>query len=327
MDRQLMIVLLIAVAVGGLMYAFVYPYLSGDVRAQKRQALLAASSSDRKGSARGGAASDPAKRRKAIAESLKEIEEKNKVKKYDLEQRIEQAGLTISKQAFLMASVGFGLLFGLVLFAVNGQAIVGAGGVLVGIFGMPNWFLSFLRKRRMAKFIEEFPGAIDVIIRGVKAGLPVADCFRMIAVEGQEPVRSEFKTIIESQTIGLSIGEAVERFAERVPVAEASFFSIVINIQQKAGGNLSEALTNLSRVLRDRKKMKAKVQAMSSEAKSSAGIIGSLPFLVAGAVYVTTPSYMMVLFTTMTGKLIIAGCLLWMGIGVFIMRKMINFDI
>ena len=134
MDRQLMIVLLIAVAVGGLMYAFVYPYLSGDVRAQKRQALLAASSSDRKGSARGGAASDPAKRRKAIAESLKEIEEKNKVKKYDLEQRIEQAGLTISKQAFLMASVGFGLLFGLVLFAVNGQAIVGAGGVLTELW-------------------------------------------------------------------------------------------------------------------------------------------------------------------------------------------------
>jgi len=238
-----------------------------------------------------------------------------------------QAGLTWTKQAFLIGSVAFGLMLGFFVFVLNGDPIVAAGSVAVGIFGIPNWALSFLRKRRINKFIEEFPGAIDVIIRGVKAGLPVADCFRMIASEGQEPVKSEFRRIVESQTIGLSIGEAVERFADRVPVSEASFFSIVINIQQKAGGNLSEALTNLSRVLRDRKKMKGKVKAMSSEAKSSAGIIGSLPFLVGGAVYLTTPSYMMVLFTTNIGKIIIACGLLWMGIGIFIMRKMINFDI
>lgn len=213
------------------------------------------------------------------------------------------------------------------LLVVNGDIMVVIGGAAVGIFGLPNWLLSFLRKRRISKFIEEFPGSIDVIIRGVKAGLPVADCFRVIASEGQEPVRGEFRRIIESQAIGLSVGEAVERFAERVPVPEASFFSIVINIQQKSGGNLSEALGNLSRVLRDRKKMKGKVKAMSSEAKASAGIIGSLPFLVGGAVYLTTPSYMMVLFTTNIGKIIIACGLLWMAIGVFIMRKMINFDI
>ena len=200
------------------------------------------------------------------------------------------------------------------------------GGTLVSVFGLPNWLLSFLRKRRIAKFIDEFPGSIDVIIRGVKAGLPVADCFRVIASEGQEPVRSEFRRIIESQAVGLSAGEATERFADRVPVAEASYFSIVINIQQKSGGNLSEALGNLSRVLRDRKKMKGKVKAMSSEAKASAGIIGSLPFLVGGAVYLTTPSYMMVLFTTNIGKIIIACGLMWMMIGIFIMRKMINFD-
>ncbi len=108
---------------------------------------------------------------------------------------------------------------------------------------------------------------------------------------------------------------------------EASFFSIVINIQQKSGGNLSEALSNLSRVLRDRKKMREKVHAMSAEAKASAGIIGSLPFLVASAVYFTTPSYIMLLFTTSIGKIIIACCLVWMTIGILIMRKMINFDV
>lgn len=324
MDQRLVVVLLVGLAVAGLMYAFVYPYLSGDIKAQKRQKALMAGGSDRSVAGKGV---DPAKRRKAIAESLKEVEEKNRKKRVDLEQRITQAGLTWSKQAFIIGSVIFGVVLGFFVFVINGDPFVAAGAVAVGVFGLPNWALSFLRKRRINKFIEEFPGAIDVIIRGVKAGLPVADCFRMIASEGQEPVRSEFRRIVESQTIGLSIGEAVERFAERVPVSEASFFSIVINIQQKAGGNLSEALSNLSRVLRDRKKMKGKVKAMSSEAKSSAGIIGSLPFLVGGAVYLTTPSYMMVLFTTNIGKIIIACGLLWMGIGIFIMRKMINFDI
>lgn len=324
MDRQMIVVALIVVAVAALMYVFVYPYLSGDIKAQKRQAALMIGPSERSSNARGG---DPAKRRKAIADSLKEVEEKNKKQRVTLEQSIAQAGLTWSKQAFLAASVGFGLFFGLLVFVVNGDMLVALGAAAVGMFGLPNWMLSFLRKRRIAKFIDEFPGAIEVIIRGVKAGLPVGDCFRVIAAEGQEPVRSEFKRIVESQAIGLSIGEASERFAERVPVPEVSFFSIVINIQQKSGGNLSEALSNLANVLRDRKKMKGKVQAMSSEAKASAGIIGSLPFLVGGAVFFTTPSYMMILFTSTLGKIIIAGCLLWMAIGVFIMRKMINFDI
>lgn len=325
MEKQILISILIVLAVGGVMYALVYPYLSGEIKAQKRAAALVApgAASERASAVRGA---DPAKRRKAIAESLKEVEEKTK-KKLTLEQRIMQAGLTWSREAFLIGSAVFGLLLGIILFVVNGDLLVATGGGAVGAFGLPNWLLSFLRKRRISKFIEEFPGSIDVIIRGVKAGLPVADCFRVIASEGQEPVRSEFRRIIEAQSIGLSVGEAVERFAERVPVPEASFFSIVINIQQKSGGNLSEALGNLSRVLRDRKKMKGKVKAMSSEAKASAGIIGSLPFLVGGAVYLTTPSYMMILFTTNIGKIIIACGLLWMAIGVFIMRKMINFDI
>jgi tight adherence protein B len=323
-ERQIAVVVLVALAVAGLMYAFVYPYLSGEIKAQKRTAALTNGRSDRTAAAKGV---DPAKRRKIIAESLKEIESHSKKKRVTLEQRIMQAGLTWSRQGFLIGSLVFGLALAAGAYVVNGDLPVVAGAAIVGVFGLPNWLLSFLRKRRIAKFIEEFPGAIDVIIRGVKAGLPVADCFRVIASEGQEPVRSEFRRIIESQAVGLSVGEAVDRFAERVPVPEASFFSIVINIQQKSGGNLSEALGNLSRVLRDRKKMKGKVKAMSSEAKASAGIIGSLPFLVGGAVYITTPSYMMVLFTTNIGKIIIACGLLWMAIGVFIMRKMINFDI
>ena len=127
--------------------------------------------------------------------------------------------------------------------------------------------------------------------------------------------------------MGFSTGEAVERIVERVPIPEASFFSIVITIQQKAGGNLAEALGNLSSVLRDRKKMKAKIKAVSSEAKASAYIIGSLPFLVGGMVYFTSPKYMELLWTTESGQLVMAGYAIWMCIGIFVMKKMINFDI
>jgi len=321
--NQIIGVLLLMASVGGILYVVLYPYLSGDIKALRRTAALTA------GGPRevGARSADPIKRRKAIADSLKEVENQSQKKRQTLEQRIAQAGLTTPRPMFLGFAIGLGALCAGGFYLFNGDPLLSLGAGIVGAFGIPSWLLSFLRARRLARFIEAFPGAIDIIIRGVKAGLPVADCFRVIASEAQEPVRSEFRRIIESTTLGLSIGEGCERFAERVPTSEASFFSIVINIQQKSGGNLSEALGNLSNVLRDRKRMKAKIKAMSSEAKSSAGIIGSLPFLVGGAVYFTTPAYMTVLFTTNAGKIVIAGSLLWMAIGVFIMRKMISFDV
>lgn len=168
---------------------------------------------------------------------------------------------------------------------------------------------------------------IDVIIRGIKAGLPVGDCFRLIANEAPEPLRYEFRRIAEALAVGATIGESVEKLAERIPAPETAFFSIVINIQEKAGGNLSEALGNLANVVRERKKMREKVKAISSEAKASAGIIGSLPLIVGTLVYFVNPSYMMLLFNTTAGNMIIGGSLFWMSIGIFIMRGMINFDI
>ncbi len=191
---------------------------------------------------------------------------------------------------------------------------------------MPRWVVNFLIKRRFKKFLHEFPSAVDIIIRGVKAGLPLSQCVGIIAAESPEPIRSEFRRIMEAQSIGLSIGESCDRMAESMPVAEANFFSIVINLQQKAGGNLSEALGNLSRVLRDRKKMRLKVNAMSAEAKASAGIIGALPFAVCGLVYVSSPDYLSLLFTHMTGRIVLAVSGAWMLIGIVVMRKMIQFD-
>jgi tight adherence protein B len=149
----------------------------------------------------------------------------------------------------------------------------------------------------------------------------------MIASEAAEPVKSEFRAIIEQQALGISIAEAVGKLYERVPVAESNFFAIVIGIQAKAGGNLSETLGNLSRVLRERKKMKAKIQAMSQEAKASAGIIAALPFLVAFLTYLSSPHYIELLWTTQTGRICLVLSAAWMSVGIFIMRKMINFEV
>lgn len=315
---------LIAVAIGGFMYAFVYPYLSGDIRAEKRAAAIAGPARDSGSSLR---QTDPAKRRKAIADTLKEMEgAASKKKRVTIEQRIAQAGLKWSKSQYFMVAGACGLFLASLLFVTNGNILAVAGGFVVGMWGLPGWILSFLRDRRIKSFIDEFPAAIDVIVRGIRAGLPVGDCFRIVASEAREPVRNEFRQMVESQSIGLSVGEAVERFAERMPIPEASFFAIVVAITQKTGGNLSEALSNLSNVLRERKKMRGKIQAMSTEAKTSAGIIGALPFLVGTAVYFLQPSYIMVLFEANIGKIIVAGCAVWMGIGVMVMRKMINFD-
>ena len=314
----------LGVAAMGCLFFVASPYLSGDIKAEKRRQVVAAPRAKRVGNER---VVDAASRRKQVADSLKEVESRGKARKATLEIRIQQAGLEWSRKGFIIGSAVFGLLLGLVLFMVQDSPAVAGAAALVGGFGLPSWFLGFKKKRRLLKFANEFPNAVDVVIRGVKAGLPLGDCLRIIATESPEPLRSEFRRIVEAQTMGLGIGEAVERMAVRVPITEANFFSIVISIQAKAGGNLTEALGNLSRVIRERKKMKAKVKAISSEAKASAGIIGSLPFIVGTLVWLTSPEYISLLWTTSTGRMMMAAGAFWMSIGVFIMKKMINFDL
>jgi tight adherence protein B len=198
-------------------------------------------------------------------------------------------------------------------------------GVSAGVL-FPHFYVNFKRKRRLRKFSNEFPNAVDVIVRGVKAGLPLIDCLKVIAREATEPVRSEFQEIVEDQTLGMPLPDAVSRLPERIPLSEANFFAIVVAIQSRTGGSLSEALTNLSKVLRDRKKMGHKIRAMSAEAKSSAGIIGSLPIIVAVLVWFTSPEYIALLFTTFVGNVVLSCCAFWMFLGIMVMRKMINFD-
>jgi tight adherence protein B len=266
-------------------------------------------------------------RRDVIESTLKEFEERHrKSKRVPLAARIAQAGLTWSKRKFFIISGAIGLGFFALGTFVNAGLLVAAALAFAGAFGVPFWLLSFLKKRRETKFLNAFPDAVDIIVRGVKAGLPLLDSLKMITTESSEPLRSEFRAIVETQAIGMPLGEACAKLYERMPLAEANFFAIVIAIQQRAGGNLAEALGNLSRVLRDRKKMKAKIRAMSQEAKASAGIIGALPIAVMIMVYISSPTYISLLWTESLGRLMLAGSALWMLAGVLVMKKMINFD-
>src|SRR5204862_2472204 len=203
--------------------------------------------------------------------------------------------------------------FVVALFA--GGGLPGAAGMAFAAgFGLPRWVLGYLKTRREKAFLKALPDAVDVIVRGIKAGLPLFESIKVVAADAPEPLKSEFNAIIETQTIGMPLGEACARLFERMPLPEANFFGIVVAIQQKSGGNLSEALGNLSKVLRDRKKMADKIQAMSMEAKASAGSIGAMPPAVMTIVYITTPDYISLLWTHPTGQLMLVGCVIWMTI-------------
>jgi tight adherence protein B len=314
---------LAALAVGGVAYVFLYPLLSGERQAEKRRESVARTTPAATRTARG----QPRTRRDAVEQTLKEFEERQrKNAKPSITTRISQAGLSWSKQQFIMISAGIGLGLFIFAFMVGPGLLPAAGIAFAGAFGLPRWILSFLKKRREQKFLDAFPDSVDIIVRGVKAGLPLLDCLKMITQEAPEPIKSEFRVIVDTQAIGMPLGEACAKLYERTPVAEANFFAIVVGIQQKAGGNLSEALGNLSRVLRDRKKMKAKIRAMSQEAKASAAIIGALPICVMILVWLTSKDYITLLFTEPLGHLMLAASAVWMSMGVLVMKKMINFD-
>lgn len=320
--QTLALFFLATVAVGGLAWVFVYPILSGERKAEKRkESVSRAEPAERR--SRGAQKS----RREQVEESLKELDlRQRKGKRPALSTRISQAGLTWSNRKFFTIAAFMGMFVFLAVLATGLGILPALGFGFASGFGMPFWLLSYLKKRREARFLKNFPDAVDVIVRGIKAGLPLLDSMRIISSEAQEPVKSEFRAIIETQAVGMPLGEACVKLYERMPLPEANFFGIVISIQQKSGGNLSEALGNLSKVLRDRKRMKAKIQAMSMEAKSSAAIIGALPIAVMGLVWLTSPNYISLLWTTPTGQMMLVGSAVWMLMGCLVMRKMINFD-
>jgi tight adherence protein B len=320
--QSLALAFLAAAAIGGVAWVFLYPLLSGEKKAESRRASVAKSQPTVR-----QVDKNQRSRREQVEGSLKDLESRRqREKKLSLSTRLLQAGLDWSTRKFIIVSSVLAAVAFAAAMSTGGGLLGAAGLALAAGFGLPRWGLNFLKKRRERKFLLALPDAVDVIVRGIKAGLPLFESIKVVAADAPEPLRSEFLAIIETQAIGMPLGEACARLFERMPVPEANFFGIVIAIQQKSGGNLSEALGNLSKVLRDRKKMAEKIRAMSMEAKASATIIGSLPPIVMLLVYLSTPDYISLLWTHPTGQLMLVGCVIWMSIGVFVMKKMINFD-
>jgi tight adherence protein B len=314
-------VMLTVLGIGGAVMAFAG---AGD-RAAKRVDAIAKT----QGNGRGGKSpADAGLKRKNVQALLKEIENKQdeQNKKVTLRQRLEQAGFPdMSPRTFWIISGALGGVVALVCLLTRQSFLVLALAAFAAGLGLPRWVLGFMKNRREKAFTNEFANAIDVIVRSVKSGLPTNEALRIVARELPDPCGAEFNRLCEGLKIGVTLDQGVKKMYESMPTPEVAFFGIVMTIQQKSGGNLSEALGNLSAVLRDRKRLQGKIKAMSSEAKASAGIIGSLPPVVMGIVYMTTPDYISLLFTEHMGNLMLAGCAIWMAMGIGVMRKMINF--
>jgi tight adherence protein B len=317
---------LAAVSASVVVYLLVSPYLSGEVRTDKR--IQAATENKSRRIALKQQAEVASSRRRQVSDTLKELENRQKQReKISMRLRLQRAGLDIEPRVFWIASLICGVVVGGSIWAMapNLSIIVPLLGAFVGALGLPRWILARLTKRRQYKFIDEFANAIDVIVRGVKSGLPLVECLNIIARESPQPIAAEFTELVEQQRVGVPLAEAFDRMMLRMPLPEVRFFAIVLAIQQQAGGNLSEALGNLSGVLRDRKRLQAKVRALSAEAKASAAVLGALPFVVMALVYITTPSYIALLWSTKFGQFLLVAAGFWMTCGILVMRKMINF--
>jgi len=314
-------ILFMIMLVGGLGYVLV---LRPKIRLRRRMADFGLVGSGEGASVRSNV--NPRQRR--IQEKLQELEEKGNKKKRRTEIRLEllQAGIDINvRKYFLFTGLGalvmalLAMLFGMGIFVALLMGLIGA-------FGLPKFVLRRMAKSRQKLFTQHFANAIDIMVRGVKSGLPVSECLTIIGREAPDPVGETFRLLVEGQKIGINMEDLLDRGLERMPTAEFKFFSIVLLIQQQTGGNLAATLDGLSNVLRERKKMKDKVKALSSEARTSAMIIGSLPFFVAGMISLINPEYISLLFTETAGNVMLVGGLAWMSIGVLVMSKMINFE-
>lgn len=284
-------------------------------------------------------------RRRQTQQMLKTLRNENQPRKgpailpQDIKSRMQQAGIEAPASAFWIASLLMGVALAILAYlsGANGftwdgvdyrsQPLVVTAAGLAGGIGLPRWILGMMIKARRKKLTGQFADAIDIIVRGVKSGLPLNECLQIIGRESAEPLGREFRDLSSNLKMGNTLEQALRKFYKRVAIPEVNFFITVLNIQSKSGGNLSEALGNLSSVIRARRMMREKIKAMSSEAKASAGIIAALPFAVTLMVYFTTPDYITLLFTESTGHLILALGALLMFVGVMVMRRMISFDI
>lgn len=268
------------------------------------------------------------RRQKRIQDKLKGVGE-SKSSKEGIGDKISsallQAGLQVEIPVFIMVCIGMGIVGVIVGFVIDAPPLAIPAMGIVGGAGLPKMVLGRMAAKRQNEFTKHFAEAIDVITRGIRSGLPVGECLAVISREFEGPVGEEFTMVVEGQKLGMTLDDILERALRRIPTPEFKFFAIVLQIQKQTGGNLADTLENLSEVLRDRKRMKDKIKALSSEAKSSAAIIASLPFFVLGMLSLVNPAYVATLFTD--GIHLVFIGLGMMGVGIFVMAQMINFEV
>ena len=317
-----LVLLLAVIAAAGVGFAFT----GGDDSQAKALKRISGVSTASKGERSRRNVQDVAvNRRKKILLDLKAVDRQQRKQSLTLEARLLQAGLPPNVRGFWIASAVVGGVSLLLAFATLRNPLIALGAGFVAGLGLPRWTLGFLAKRRMKKFTSAFPDATDIIVRGIRSGLPVHDCLKIIAQESPKPLNEEFAKVVESLGMGMSIDACLEKLFSRMPTSEVRFFAIVLGIQQKTGGNLAESLNNLSVVLRARKLMAEKIKALSGEAVASAGIIGCLPVGIMVLVQLTSPNYMHPLYFDPRGHVDLLIGAVWMSLGIFVMRKMINF--
>lgn len=322
----LLLGILVTVGLGAAIFALA-PVFSGGDRAEARVRRFRSEGGAGKAADRGDKIRE--ERRKETLQNLQRSQEQQKKQakaRVPLDMQLYQAGLKIKKAGWIRNVIILGAVTFFVLFLLQVplafSLIISASVAYLG----PRWYLKRRRKKFQSKFLDELPNAIEAMVRGVKSGLPLNDSIRVVAKEVKDPVKTEFARVLDAQAMGNSMEEAIKLIYRRVPLPEVNFFVVVITVQATSGGNLSEALANLARVLRDRRKMQAKVKAMSSEAKASAMIIGSLPFIVATLVSFVSPTYLLPLVSGTVGYICLGIAGVMMGIGMFIMNRMIQFD-
>ncbi len=322
----IMVAALAVLAVGGAMFALMGD--SSNARTKQRLSRSGADIGQTKTKSGFNLADLFNTKEPTAADRLRELQDDAKaMKNAGMRTKLEQAGIGLSPAAYVMR-------FQLIALVILGVAVflslplLPAVGVaaLIALFG-PKFYLNGRVVKRTQKFLEHFPAAIDVLVRGVQAGMPVNESLRVIGEEISEPVGGEIRRVVNATQLGQNLEDALEGLAERVPSTDVNFFRTVLSIQKQTGGNLAESLGNLAEVLRERQKLKKKVRALSSEARMSAIIIGSLPFAVTLMLHFLQPEYLNVLFTDFRGQVMIGVGLVWMSFGVLMMRAMIKFEV
>ena len=251
-----------------------------------------------------------------------------KANRLTLENILMQSGLKMTKDIFIGFSIAVGVISALFAIIFLGSSPLFA--LLLGAISatiIPRWYILRARKKRFKAFANAFPVALDSMVRNVKAGISVGEALKILAAEAKEPLRNEFVMVVQEMQMGLSMGHVFERMAIRIPLEETRFLAIAIEIQTKSGGNLSEVLGNLSKVLRERQKLQVKIKSMTAESKAGAAIIGGIPIFILMMLYFLQPEHVMFFFEDPVGKIAIIGSGLWQGIGFLLMRKMTRFEV